>query len=120
MEPLYKYRTSERIDEFANLSKGGTGLPMVVWISANMNMQHNVPRLKFQNSYSDKMDASCLIPMSIEDNPKILLKNKSKVVFSSSEIEKLSKWIRKNKSVLLDYWNMNLAINECLPKLQKI
>ena len=120
MRPLFKYQSSDRIDEFANLSKSGTGLPMVVWISANMTMQYNVPRLKFQNSYSDKMDASCLIPMSIEDNPKILLKNKSKIIFSSTEIEKLSEWIRKNKSVLLEYWNMKLAINECLPKLQKI
>ncbi len=41
----------------ANLSKHKTGLSVVVWIEANMDMKHVSPRLLFNNS-----TGSCLLP----------------------------------------------------------
>lgn len=93
--------------EMANAPKSITKTPVIIWIQSNSELgtgQHNTPRLKFQNNKSDKLDKSSLIPLSIEDNPKILIKN-YKLEISSKELMEICDWVSINKDLLLKHWN---------------
>lgn len=106
----------------SNLSKKRTGLDMIVWISSchrPLN-KYEIPRLKFQDNVSDKIDKTDLIPISISDNPTILIKSKQ-IKTSTESIQKLASWIKKNKNVLLRHWNdPTYTSDEVIDDLQKL
>ena len=81
---LEAWKTEQEDDDFifrlGNLPKHRTGLPVIVWIEANMDMKHISPRMLFSTSNGlclrpgDIADA--LIPVSLDpENPKVLLED---------------------------------------------
>lgn len=94
--------------EMANLAKSDTSLPMIVWIQVKQPMQHNAPRMKFANNYSNNMLARDLVPVSISDDPQILSKG-TKLKISNADFEKLRQWIIRNKEALMKVWNGEIS-----------
>lgn len=90
----------EQLWEMTNLHPRDTGLPVIVWADSNRQMKHGL-RIKFQNSYSDKTDSSSLIPMTISENPQILVQVKLRI--SNADLQKIRQWIILNKDLLVAY-----------------
>lgn len=109
----------DELNEMANLSKERTNLSVIVWVQVNNPMQHNSPRIKFNNSKSNTLSPDNLVPISISDDPHILSKPAPKMEISSSDFENVRSWIILNKDVLLKYWNAEIDTVELISKLKK-
>ena len=123
-ELLQTVYTDEMLLEMANISQSTTGLDVIVWVQTNNTQstgQHNLPRIKFQNNTATKVQTNELIPISISDNPKILLKNNdlNKIKISQAQINGVKQWIVKNQEILIDYWKENITTDELFQKLKK-
>ena len=123
-ELLQTVYTDEMLLEMANISQNTTGLDVIIWVQTNNTQstgKHNLPRIKFQNNTATKVQTNELIPISIADEPKILLKNDelSKIKISKAQINRVIQWIVKNKEILIDYWNEKTTTDELFQKLKK-
>ena len=123
-ELLQTVYTDEMLLEMANISQSTTGLDVIVWVQTNNTQstgQHNLPRIKFQNNTATKVQTNELIPISIADEPKILLKNDelSKIKISKAQINRVIQWIVKNQEILIDYWQEKITTDELFQKLKK-
>ena len=123
-ELLNTVYTDEMLLEMANISQSTTGLDVIIWVQTNNTQsteKHNLPRIKFQNNTATKVQTNELIPISIADEPKILLKNDelSKIKISKAQINRVIQWIVKNKEILIDYWNEKTTTDELFQKLKK-
>lgn len=99
----------EPLNEMANAPKKVTGLPVYIWIEAEEPTRHNLPRIKFQNNYSDKISKTDLVPLVICDDPYIPIKNWNGLKISSKDFERIRQWVVQNKSLLLQYWNYEIT-----------
>lgn len=108
-EQIEKFLNEESLCEMSNLRKNRTGLPVNISLQIETDEDkkypHNLPRLKFQNNTADRVTSnSDLIPVSIEDEPKVLInKDYDKKLFKF-----VKKWIQVNKEVLLKFWNQEI------------
>ena len=93
--------------DMANVSKKDTKLPYDIWIDSegkNRNTKQNYPQLKVDYN-GDR------IPVSISEDPKILVKKKI------PEFSKIKSWIKKYSIVLLQHWNKEITDKEALNQL---
>ena len=123
-ELLQTVYTDEMLLEMANISQSTTGLDVIIWVQTNNTQstgKHNLPRIKFQNNTATKIQINELIPISISDDPKILLKNNdlNKIKISQTQINGIKQWIVKNKEILIDYWEEKITTDELFQKLKK-
>ena len=123
-ELLQTVYTDEMLLEMANISQSTTGLDVSIWVQTNNTQstgKHNLPRIKFQNNTATKIQINELIPISISDDPKILLKNNdlNKIKISQTQINGIKQWIMKNKEILIDYWEEKITTDELFQKLKK-
>lgn len=123
-ELLQTVYTDEMLLEMANISQNTTGLDVIIWVQTNNTQstgKHNLPRIKFQNNTATKIQINELIPISISDDPKILLKNNDldKIKISQTQINGIKQWIMKNKEILIDYWEEKITTDELFQKLKK-
>lgn len=123
-ELLQTVYTDEMLLEMANISQNTTGLDVIVWvqtINTQSNVKHNLPRIKFQNNTETRVQIHELIPISISDNPQILLNNNdlNKIKISQAQINVIKQWIIKNKEILIDYWEEKITTSELWQKLKK-
>lgn len=93
IETLEDY--TDGIYEMANLQPSETGLSYSVWVDSEGKdrlPKHNIPRIKIlvNNEF---------IPISISDDPEILVDKKVK------NFREVRNWIIKNKEALLKHWN---------------
>lgn len=105
---------NEPLNEMSNLMKSDTGLSVIVWFCGETEVEHNLPRIKFQNNYSNKIQKSELVPMSISDDPEILIN--IKINIKQKDIDKIKEWVKLNKITLLDYWNYKISTRQALEK----
>lgn len=106
---------NEKLDEFASLSKKGTGLDVIVYIYLNLYNTFNKPVIGIQKDASDKMTYD-MFYMTISDKPEII--GNSKLL--SSQIEKVSQWIKKNKELLLKYWNNRIYTSDVVLNMKRV
>lgn len=123
-ELLQTVYTDEMLLEMANISQNTTGLDVIIWVQTNNTQspgKHNLPQIKFQNNTSTKIQINELIPISISDNPEILLKNNdlNKIKISQAQINEVKQWIVKNQEILIDYWQEKITTDELFQKLKK-
>lgn len=100
------------LNEMPNLSRNQTGLPYTIWLDPvgdDREVGHNVPRLKI-NVDGDR------VPVSITDNPKILINRRVKM----KSPEKVFNWILKNKKHILDYYSGRISQEELESRLIKL
>lgn len=111
----------EILFEMTNIRKFRTGLPMNIWVDDEgeyRSVKHNVPRIKFQNNTSDKVQGDT-IPISIDnENPQILTKT-FKVKLKSSDIEKLKTFIIQNYDELIRIWKQEIDAVEFINNTMK-
>lgn len=124
-ELLQTVYTDEMLLEMANISQSTTGLDVIIWVQTNNTQstgKHNLPRIKFQNNTATKIQINELIPISISDDPKILLKNNdlNKIKISQTQINGIKQWIMKNKEILIDYWEEKITTDELFQKLKVV
>ena len=124
MKSVLKYMLLEEfqrepLNEMANAPKSVTGLPVIVWIEAEEPMRHNTPRIKFQNSYSNKLSHKELVPLTIEDNPIVPIKNWNGLNISQKDFERIRKWVIRNKELLLKYWKYKITSYEVFQQNSK-
>lgn len=110
---------AQPMNEMANAPKRVTGLPVYIWIEAKEPTQHNLPRIKFQNNYSDKISRPDLVPLIISDDPYIPIKNWNELKISSKDFERVRQWVIRNKQLLLDYWNDKITSYDVFEKNSK-
>ena len=98
--------------EMANLMPSTTKLATSIWLDPGHkdNVKHNTPRIKFKGIPSEK-GISNLIPISIEDEPHILVDNPI-IELSSKEMQQLKKFIRLNKDNLIALYNNEITISD--------
>ena len=123
-ELLQTVYTDEMLLEMANISQNTTGLDVIIGVQTNNTQspgKHNLPQIKFQNNTSTKIQINELIPISISDNPEILLKNNglNKIKISQAQINGIKQWIVKNKEILIDHWEEKITTDELFQKLKK-
>lgn len=123
-ELLQTVYTDEMLLEMANISQNTTGLDVIIWVQTNNTQspgKHNLPQIKFQNNTSTKIQINELTPISISDNPEILLKNNdlNKIKISQAQINEVKQWIVKNQEILIDYWQEKITTDELFQKLKK-
>ena len=124
-ELLQTVYTDEMLLEMATISQNTTGLDVIIWVQTNNTQstgKHNLPRIKFQNNTATKIQINELIPISISDDPKILLKNNdlNKIKISQTQINGIKQWIMKNKERLIDYWEEKITTDELFQKLKVV
>ena len=124
-ELLQTVYTDEMLLEMANISQNTTGLDVIIWVQTNntqSNGKYNLPLIKFQNNTATKIQINELIPISISDNPEILLKNNdlNKIKISQAQINEVKQWIVKNQEILIDYWQEKITTDELFQKLKKV
>jgi hypothetical protein len=92
--------------EMANIEKKVTGLSVNIYISEK-NSSHG-PRIKLS-----KEGHNFICSITIENEPKIIGNCKIK----QKELNKIIEWIKINKDILLDLWNMKIGHYEAITKL---
>ena len=90
---------------------------MTIYVS-NKNARHG-PRINVSQQYGDRMNASELFSMTIEEDPRIIGKPGTIRV---SDIRKVGEFIQANRELLLDYWYQEPPLDtlDMLLKLTKI
>ncbi|MBO7133468.1 MAG: hypothetical protein J6W06_04850 [Bacteroidales bacterium] len=105
--------TEDMLLELSSISQRKTGLDVIVWVQTYIlqTNQHNTPRIRFQNNTAIKPEIKESIPMSISDEPKILLKSNDldKISLTTKQIASIKEWIVRNKDILLKHWNAEIT-----------
>ncbi len=95
------------MQEMAIVSKKDTKLPYDIWIDSegkNRKTKQNYPRLIIDCNGNR-------IPVSISENPEILVKK------NIYDFPKINSWIKKYLAVLLQHWNREITDREALNQL---
>ena len=84
---MFVFREEEQIEEMATLRKHRSKLPVNLYLddSGSWKSAGHWRRLKFQADKADHPLTRGMIPMSIEDDPKILIEN-PKMRLSASDV----------------------------------
>jgi hypothetical protein len=91
----------EYLKEMANYIPIKSGLKHTLWFPFEDAEKHKSPRIKVD------VDGN-RIPVSIEEEPVILIKTNIKIL----KFKKISDWIIKNKEVLLQHWYNVIKYND--------
>ena len=114
MQTFEAWEQEQTVDDDAmsvltSLSKGETGLPMVVWIEVKRPSEPQTPRMQFSNSERNGLLPNSLVPISLDkDCPRILVDG-VKLNIPNKDLEDLKHWIKSNYEGLMKVWNGNLS-----------
>jgi hypothetical protein len=111
IEPIHNEEMN--LWEMANLSQKQTGLPVVIWVSQGMSLQHG-PRVKVCNGSKWSHDNATItihdeIPRMIGD-----------IGLTQDQFAKISEWIILNREALLQYWYGDLLTDELMQVLTPV
>jgi hypothetical protein len=110
-----------KLTELATLRKNRSGLPVNLYLddSESWSKSGFWRRIKFQPDKEDYPNTRNMIPMSIDDNPQILVKN-AKIDLSVSEIEQIMIFVKNNKDLLLQLADATIDIFDFIEKMKTI
>lgn len=89
--------------EMSNLTKDETGIPFTIFVSAKGGAKHQC-RIKVSQSRG-KMTVEDSVSVTVTDSPVFIGKHK----FDTRTVNDIKTFIKKNKSVLLAYWNSTIS-----------
>ena len=104
--------------EMVDVSKKRTNLEVIVWVDGPRNLPH-AARIKFANSYGDKLAGVELIPMTI-DNPTIPEKILPKVKIKPKDVEDIKRWVILNQDLIKQYGNGDIDTDTFLSSIKKV
>jgi hypothetical protein len=104
---------NRRITEMAALRKADSGLPANLYLddTGSWARSGHWKRIKFQPDKSDRPVTTNMVPMSIGDDPQILVKG-MKIQLSAQDIEQIKAFVRNNKDLLLQLADAKISILE--------
>jgi hypothetical protein len=104
-----------KIEEMATLRKKRSGLPVNLYLddAKSWSKSGHWKRIKFQSDKGDSPNTRSMIPMSIEENPQILIKN-PRMSLSAKDIEQIKTFVKLNKELLLQLSDAEIDIGEFL------
>lgn len=110
------------LNEMPNFKKSRTGLAMNLWIEQKRNAHNNSPRIKFCRTTDEIKGNSTrdYIPISVSDDPKILVKNHLKITLTQEQFDKLRRWIVANKQPLLKFYNKEIDLPTLVISIVKV
>lgn len=99
--------------EMACLRKNKTGLPVNIYVddSGAWKESGHANRIKFQKDKGDRPITRDMIPMSIEDEPKVMVSNPV-MELSASDINAVKKFVVDNKDLLERLGNTEIDIED--------
>lgn len=103
----------ELLAEMANLPSEDTGLPMNIYISDNSGIKHG-PRIKVQTNHSPKFRKDLLVSVTIDQNPRAIGTG-----LSAKDMTIITEFVRKNRTLLMQYWNKQTGIGNVMRSLIK-
>jgi len=102
-----------RMYEFANLPQSDTGLSVNIWIDDSgfeRSNKHSPYRIKFQNNTNPNIRQSDLIPMSISDNPEILVKGSHLSKVNMKIAKEVFEFVKKYHNELRDVVDKKISL----------
>jgi hypothetical protein len=109
------------IQEMATLRKSYSGLPANLYLddAGSWSKSSHWKRIKFQPNTGDRPVTQNMIPMSIEDDPKILVKN-AKIALDAKQIDQIKAFVQINKNLLLQLADAKIDIFEFGRRMKKV
>jgi hypothetical protein len=109
------------IEEMATLRKTDSGLPANLYLddAGAWGKSGHWKRIKFQPNAGDRPMTRDRVPMSIADDPQILVKN-VKIDLSMKQLEQIKSFVRANKNLLLQLADAEISILEFGRKMIKV
>ena len=113
-------RENMKLSEMATLRKERSGLPVNIYLddSGSWSRSGHWKRIKFQPDTNNHPDTRNMIPMSISDDPEILVRD-ARMSLSSSEIEEIKSFVRNNKEILLKLSDSEIDIQEFIERMRR-
>jgi hypothetical protein len=110
-----------RIEEMATLRKSDSGLPANLYLddTGSWSKSGHWKRIKFQADAGDRPVTRDMVPMSIDDNPQILVKN-VKLALDAKQLKQIKAFVRVNKDLLLQLADAKISILEFGKRMVKI
>jgi hypothetical protein len=99
-----------------DISPASTGLKMEIWAAAKIGATHG-PRIRVSRKHGNERSGP-KFSMSISNRPKIFGYKGKKI--TEQDIKDLIAFIRLNKKMLLDHWNLKIGSFEIFDRLKKI
>lgn len=116
----YNY-TNDHLGEMATLRKNRSGLPVNLYLDDAQSYKKggHWKRIKFQADKGNSPNTRDMIPMSIEDEPRIMT-GASHTKLSSADIEKVRNFVKANKELLLKLADFEIDFPEFVQKMKKV
>lgn len=110
-----------RIEEMATLRKRRSGLPVNLYLddAKSWARSGHWKRIKFQPDKGDSPNTRSMVPMSIDDNPRILVKNLN-TSLSSEDIEQVRNFVKLNKELLLLLSDAKIDFGDFLTRMKVV
>ena len=108
-----------KLEEMSILFKRDSGLPVNLWLddSGTWKKAGHWKRIKFQSTHGNKTISREMIPMSINDDPQILVNN-PKMELSQSEINLIRQFVIDNKDLLNKLSDQEISIFDFKEKIK--
>ena len=111
----------QKLEEMSAIRKKDYNLPVNIWIDdkgSERTNKHNLPRLKIQTTYEDKLDEKHLLSLSIDKKPKVLAGEMNEL--KNKDFKIIKNFVIKNYDLLIQYWKQEIGLRELLNKLQEL
>jgi hypothetical protein len=110
-----------KIEEMATLRKSDSGLPANLYLddTGSWSKSGHWKRIKFQPNAGDRPVPRDMVPMSIDDNPQILVKN-VKIALNAKQLAQIKTFVRVNKDLLLQLADAEISILEFGRRMVKV
>jgi predicted metallo-beta-lactamase superfamily hydrolase len=110
-----------KIEEMATLRKNVSGLPANLYLDdvGTWSRSGHWKRIKFQPNTGDRPITRDMVPMSIDDNPQILIKN-AKVELNAKQLDQIKAFVKANKDLLLQLADADIDIFEFGRRMIKV
>lgn len=113
--------SGDSLFEMACLRKNKTGLPVNIYVddSGAWRESGHANRIKFQRDKGDRPITRDMIPMSIEENPRILVQSPD-MELSASDVDAVRQFIRANRILLEKLGNTEIDIEDFIREMVRL
>jgi hypothetical protein len=110
------------IKEMAVLRKSDSGLPANLFLddTGSWTSSGHWKRIKFQPNTGDNPISRAMVPMSIGDNPQILVDDLRIITLNAKQIRQIKAFVRANKDLLLQLADKKIKFGDFIRMMVKV
>lgn len=112
--PISEDTAARELFKMANLTPDETGLDRVVWVSEKGNAKH-AARIKVSPIAGNRIQSDGLVTVTLDNDPRVIGD-----VRAIGDLQKIKKFIRRNRKILLSYWNQTISTKQLLDGLKRV